>query len=278
MKIAFISDLHTDINAAYPVLETVAEQAKALEAEALVIAGDICETPTEVIRQMHALDHMFPGILRYVPGNHDLWNKHCPEREITGIFEDYKKDPLCLCHEGEGFLGKDKPVLVGDVGWYDYSFASAAFGKDQLDGMSISGRTWQDKLFNAWTRDNKMAMAESLERLKRQLEAAQKASEDPKIIAVTHMLPVKDFLVPEDLGSWGFFNAFLGSSAIEDLYMKYPVSFAVCGHVHYRMQVIRDNIRHICPCLGYESEWPLYRLADEDISTQVADAMQLIDV
>ena len=60
--------------------------------------------------------------------------------------------------------------------------------------------------------------------------------------------------------------------------MKYPVRFAVCGHVHYRMQVIRDGIRHICPCLGYESEWPLYHLADEDIRTHVADAMQFIDV
>ena len=278
MKIAFISDLHTDINAAWPVLETVAEEARALKAEVLVIAGDICESPAQVIRQMQDLDDMFPGVLRYVPGNHDLWNKHCPDRDIAGIFGDYQKDPLCLCHEGSGFLGEGRPVLVGDVGWYDYSFASAGFGKDQLDGMSISGRTWQDKLFNSWTRDNGKAMAESLGRLERQLEAARAKTPDAKIIAVTHMLPVRDFLVPEDQGDWGFFNAFLGGSPIESLYMNYPVRFAVCGHVHYRMQVIRDNIRHICPCLGYHSEWPLYRLADEDIRTQVADAMQLIDV
>jgi putative phosphoesterase len=278
MRIAFISDLHTDINAAYPVLETVADRAAQLQADALVVAGDICENPAEAIRQMHVLDGLFAGIVRYVPGNHDLWNKHCPARDIVSIFDDYKKDPLCLNHEGAGCLGKDGLALVGDVGWYDYSFASAGFDEDALDGMSIGGRTWQDKLFNAWTRDNKAAMARSLERLQVQLEKASKASPEPKIIAVTHMLPVPDFLVPPEQGCWGFFNAFLGSSAIERLYMKYPVRFAVCGHVHYRMQVIRDGIRHICPCLGYESEWPLYHLADEDIKTQVADAMQFIDV
>ena len=276
MKIALISDLHTDINAAHPVLETVAAEAESRGAEMLLVAGDICEDPSEAIRQMHLLDDMYAGAVRYVPGNHDLWNKHCPERDIVSIFDGYMKDPLCLCCTGPEQPLADGPWLVGDPGWYDYSFAAPGYTKTQLDTMSIGGRTWQDKLFNAWTEDNAAAMSAGLERLREQLEAV-KGTEVP-VIAVTHMLPVRDFLVPADQGNWGFFNAFLGSSTIEELYMQYPVKYAVCGHVHYRLMAERDGITHICPCLGYESEWPLYKLKDNDVKTHVADAMQVVEI
>ncbi len=277
MKIALISDLHTDINEEHPVLETVARRAEETGAGALIIAGDICETPRESIAQMHELDRLFGGVVRYVPGNHDMWNKHCPDMDADEIFALFAGDPLCLCHVGAGDILPEGPALAGDIGWYDYSFAGPAYDRTQLDEMSTGGRTWQDKLFNNWTADNQAAMQTSLGRLKAQLDAAAEKTPDRPVLAVTHMLPVPDFLVPADQGNWDYFNAFLGGSSIEALYRKYPVRYAVCGHVHYRMKTVRDGIVHICPCLGYHQEWPLYKLKDNDVETHVADAMQVID-
>jgi Icc-related predicted phosphoesterase len=113
----------------------------------------------------------------------------------------------------------------------------------------------------------------------KQLEKQLKDCGSLPVLAVTHMLPVKDFCVPEkpDGIKWGFFNAFLGSTALEELYKKYPVRYAVCGHVHYRSTVERDGIRHICPCLGYHTEWPLYHLADERAQTHIRDALYILE-
>ena len=212
----------------------------------------------------------------YVPGNHDMWNKNCPECTTEEIDRIYREDLRCLSGKPV-ILEKDgrQLALVGDVGWYDYSMASPEYSRDVLDGMMMDGRTWQDKLYNQWTEDNQKQMFRCLKQLEKQLKDCGSLP----VLAVTHMLPVKDFCVPEkpDGIKWGFFNAFLGSTALEELYKKYPVRYAVCGHVHYRSTVERDGIRHICPCLGYHTEWPLYHLADDRAQTHIRDALYILE-
>ena len=164
----------------------------------------------------------------YVPGNHDMWNKNCPECTTEEIDRIYREDLRCLSGKPV-ILEKDgrQLALVGDVGWYDYSMASPEYSRDVLDGMMMDGRTWQDKLYNQWTEDNQKQMFRCLKQLEKQL--------------------------------------------------KYPVRYAVCGHVHYRSTVERDGIRHICPCFGYHTEWPLYHLADERAQTHIRDALYILE-
>ena len=87
----------------------------------------------------------------------------------------------------------------------------------------------------------------------KQLEKQLKDCGSLSVLAVTHMLPVKDFCVPEE-----------------------PDGIK-CGHVHYRSTVERDGIRHICPCLGYHTEWPLYHLADDRAQTHIRDALYILE-
>ena len=277
MRIALISDLHIDINEDYPVLALTAEEARARRADVLVVAGDISETPERTLAAVEALKGMLDCPLYYVPGNHDMWNKNCPSRRTEEIFAAYQADESCLLH-GPVVLddGRKKIALAGDVGWVDYSFAAEGFSREALDGMAFEGRTWQDHFFNDWTKDNPGQMQKSLCRLRRQLE--NPVVKGLPVMAVTHMLPVRDFCVPEDVHGWGFFNAFLGGSALQDLYRSYPVRWAVCGHVHYRSQAVRDSITHYCPCLGYHTEWPLYELENNEAQTQIRNAMQLLEV
>ena len=277
MKIGLISDLHIDINAAYPVLELTAKEVETQKVDALVIAGDISETPDQTLRAIKKLQGLCSVPVYYVPGNHDMWNKNCPERSTEEIDHLYREDSGCLSGK-HIILEKDgqKLALIGDIGWYDYTMASSAYTEEQLNAMTMDGRTWQDKLFNQWTNDNQQQMERSLNLLEEQLKACGDAS----ILAVTHMLPVRDFCVTETPGGlkWGFFNAFLGSTAIEALYRRYSVKYAVCGHVHFRSQVEREGIRYICPCLGYHTEWPLYQLADDSAEAHIKDALYVLEV
>lgn len=274
MRIGLISDLHIDINRDYPILKITAEAAEEKNVDVLVIAGDISESPEMTRSAMAQLQTLCSFPVYYVPGNHDMWNKNCPETGTEAIYQAYREDTRCLSGK-HVILEKDNErlALAGDIGWYDYSMAAPSYTKEQLDDMSISGRTWQDKLFNHWTENNEQQMQVSLERLRQQLEACG----DLPVLMVTHMLPVRDFCVPEEKKDWGFFNAFLGSTALEELYRQYPVRYAVCGHVHYRSQVERDGIRHICPCLGYYSEWPLYGLGDDGAEVHVRDALYILE-
>ena len=80
MRIGLISDLHVDINEAFPILELTAETAGMQSVDALVIAGDISETQDQTIKAVERLQSLCPFPVYYVPGNHDMWNKNCPER------------------------------------------------------------------------------------------------------------------------------------------------------------------------------------------------------
>lgn len=277
MRIGLISDLHIDINKDYPILELTAQAAAEGSVDVLIIAGDISETQSQTLQAIKTLQKLCAFPVYYVPGNHDMWNKNCSEKTTEEIDSIYKADSHCL--SGKHIIleknGKQM-ALVGDVGWYDYSMASPEYSKDILNGMTMDGRTWQDKLFNQWTEDNQKQMKWCLDRLEEQLKACGHLP----ILAVTHMLPIKDFCVPEKPEGikWGFFNAFLGSTAIEELYRRYSVKYAVCGHVHFRSCVQKDGIRHICPCLGYHTEWPLYQLADNRAVTHIKDALYVLDV
>lgn len=75
--------------------------------------------------------------------------------------------------------------------------------------MSLAGRTWQDSLRNAWTRDNLGRTQWMLSRL----EARMAAYPGKKLVLVTHMLPIKEFTVPQEMANWSYFNAFWAPAA-----------------------------------------------------------------
>lgn len=281
MKTGFISDLHVDINEAYPVLDLLAQECRRQQLKLLLIAGDISETPERTIAAMRELRDALREVpschVFYVPGNHDMWNKNCPQMDTEEIAALYEGDPFCLA--GRKTIRAGGFAAVGDIGWYDYSFADPDFSREQLDGMTWQGRTWQDKYYNSWTLDNPGQMQIRLSRLQAAMDAAGRAfGRNTPLIAVTHMLPIREFTVQDAPKQWSFFNAFLGGEAIGDLLRQYPVRISVSGHVHYRKQLEKDGILWICPCLGYHSEWHLYGLADNEPQTHIRDALQVLDL
>lgn len=273
-----ISDIHVDINRSYPVMEALAEYAIQKEAECILIAGDICEDVYKVREHVQWLKKQTGVQVYYVPGNHDLW--HTKESKVTTdeIYKLYCEDENCLCGKQ---VRVGKHIVLGNVGWYDYSFGSSEYTRKQYDGMEHGGRVWQDKYYNDWTVDNTGRNEWFLEQIKGQLVKAaeymkqENGGEIQGIVVVTHMLPHRAFTVPvDDKPMWKFFNAFLGSEALGKLCEQYPVDYALCGHVHYRHEFTEKGIRYMCRCLNYASEW----WGSKEIQTQIEQAAGFIEL
>ena len=110
MRIGLISDLHIDINKDYPIVELTAETAAEQMTDVLVIAGDISETQNQTLQAIERLQSLCEFPVYYVPGNHDMWNKNCPECTTEEIDRIYREDLRCL---------SGKPViLAGNWLWW----------------------------------------------------------------------------------------------------------------------------------------------------------------
>ena len=103
MRIGLISDLHIDINKDYPIVELTAETAAEQMTDVLVIAGDISETQNQTLQAIERLQSLCEFPVYYVPGNHDMWNKNCPECTTEEIDRIYREDLRCL---------SGKPVIL----------------------------------------------------------------------------------------------------------------------------------------------------------------------
>ncbi len=273
MKIGIISDIHVDINQDYDVLKTLDRVAKEEHCELVLIAGDIHNNAYQSIESIAALNSFGNVSYRYVPGNHDLWNDHIDLKSTDKIYTLFLQDPNCLCEKP---MELGDWVIIGDVGWYDYSFGNQEkYTFDDFEKMQMDGRTWQDKIKNCWTSDNHGRTEKSL----KILEETFSRYPDKKKIVVTHMLPIPEFCVPEkkldeQKPDWSYFNAFLGSRQYETLYQRYDVKYAICGHVHYRKNVLKNNTQYLCRCLNYCTEWQ----GEKEIEFQIRKALDYIEI
>ena len=149
MKTVVLSDIHVDINRSTNA--EFARYIKEQDARLAIIAGDVSETQQETLDTLNTIEQLSGARVLFVPGNHDLWGPPGDPDQIAAIYDRYVQDEHCLC--GRDVVLGDT-VVIGDVGWYDYSFGSGRYSFEEFEKMSLAGRTWQDSLRSAWTRDN----------------------------------------------------------------------------------------------------------------------------
>lgn len=267
MRAAVISDVHIDVNKDYNVVEEIVKYLEANEIELLLIAGDISSYPEQSIEAVDEIERNSKAKVLYVPGNHDMWNKDGKYPNNDVIYEMFCKDSHCL--SGKVFETEDY-VIIGDVAWYDYSFGRTGYSRQDFEKMSWNDRVWHDSLFNTWSKDNEYRCNWFLETF----EELMKKYADKKMVFMTHMLSHEAFTVPEQHLDWGYFNAFLGSRKLQELCEKYKPAYAICGHVHFRKSFTQNGVRWMCRCLNYYNEWR----DNDDVSAQIADAMEIIEI
>lgn len=263
MKIGIISDIHIDLNftESDEITPAICRSIKDKSLDLIIIAGDVASDYKLVLSSLEEIEKQTNIPCLYVPGNHDIWIENYPEKNSWEIYELLKSFPHNLSN-GPFEINKDW-VVVGDLGWYDFSFGDKKYTFKDFSQMKYEERVWQDSIKAVWDRSTLEMHRYFLDKLEKQLIKYQ----NKKIILVTHVLPILNFTVQPPSPMWEYMNAFLGSSEYGELILKYPnVKYAVSGHVHYRKQKIIQGTKFICNCLGYRSEW--YENDDADMEVK----------
>ena len=230
-RIGFMSDLHLDSNQfGHFEQQTLKDVLKKERIDHLHIAGDLSNNLTKIsLPFIEDLRQELP--ISFNLGNHDMLG--LSEQEISGY--DFHVQQF----------GQTK--LVSFSGWYDYSFVPE---KSKEEHLRTKTNFWFDRRLERHLDDSSIT-AHILQKLEKLL-----ASLNGPIIVALHFVPHKDFLY--DHPYFQRFNAFLGSQAFHQLFVKYEVTDVVFGHLHHRRksQAI-DGVRYHMRPLGYIREWKL---------------------
>lgn len=244
MRIAFSSDNHLDINkaAAATIIPQQAALLRSMHVDYYVSAGDTYNDFGKSRAYFHQLQAAVgPGVhVRFLAGNHDM---------LSGV--DYLTlenltDPLYLHRRVEPLPGTNA-VLVGNNGWYDYSFGP----------LTVS-----DAEFTHWKRaywvDGEISQAVTdPQRMQRTLAWTQRVLRGlagKQVIYVTHFVPERSFIDGRMLNDriGGKVAAMLGSQHLGDLLAQYHVDYVDFGHLHRRdaPRTIR-GVQYLHVPLGY---------------------------
>lgn len=266
MRIGVISDIHLDVNKHFPVLESLCDFCNENHLDKIIIAGDFASDFSVVSYIIDYFNKNTRTKLHFVLGNHDLYI--CRGKNSKQIYDALSRFKECLvnCPVDLG-----EWVIIGDTGWYDYSYRDKFYTIEQIQKKSCGGMTWADKRYFQWGVEDIEVNNYFLNNLENLLMKYHRK----KIIAVTHTVPFRDFVIyKKEEPVWNYFSAFIGSEKIGQLYEKYSVKVAVFGHTHFRFNEKRENMLCLCRPLGYYFEWK----NPSDIQKEIQDAVYILEI
>lgn len=271
-RIAAISDLHLNTAEMRQVFATTAAAyIRAHRVDVLILAGDITPGVGLTISYVQELKDALGIPLYYVPGNHELWNRW--NGLTTGeIYQLFLDDPNCL--SGQVVRLADGTNLLGDIFWYDYSYADLErFTMEQFERKMLRGSRWQDAYYVDWGESDAVVSERFIEQARQQLAGLDAR----RTVFVSHMINHPRFSVPSRrFELWGFFNAYLGSEGLFAEIKRFKPLLAICGHVHHRGYFEEDGTTFACACLAYPKEWRYLAAGTKDLSEQIHLSFQLL--
>lgn len=254
IKVGTVSDIHMDFNKTLRsidgMLEDMSEVLKSEGYSHLIIVGDISSNYKETIQWVNRLREQSGVDVRYVLGNHDVYNIFGnSETAYIEMAEDKNSLHYKVLDLGEW-------VIVGGYSWYDYTLET--LGKNAEFYHKSRRMYWNDSKYVKWgvngTEMDTVFCSDHIEKLDKLLSGV---NENKKIILANHFVPSKDFVVvKEGNESWNICNAFMGTEKLQDLIQNYNVKKYLFGHTHNRFgKVKKGNVEYICTPLGYYREW-----------------------
>jgi 3',5'-cyclic AMP phosphodiesterase CpdA len=250
MRIATVSDLHTDFEPNRAAVVKLAVEIHRRGADLVVIAGDVSPRDDRIARAIGAFLEVAPRVA-FVPGNHDLWAE-VPFASLVpelDTWRRYREDLRALVErEGAHYLPAEPLVLdgvgvAGSCGWYDYSLLAPwlvpSIDPETLASKTFGGATWSDARFvvfrdaaGAPMPDPEVARVMEAE-LAAQLAALEARDDVRAVVAVTHHQAFPEVVVRTGTLPWDFFNAYMGSAGLGAAMRAHPkVRHAVHGHTH----------------------------------------------
>lgn len=270
MRIGVISDLHYDLNENYGETDfyyTLHEIVTEQQIDLLVIGGDISNSYETSTRFVEILQTVIDRPVKFIPGNHDYWEKDSDVKDSTAVYRRYTNHPQCLMERP--LILNDHYALVGHSAWYNHSVHDPRFSEEELELGVYGERTWQDKLNTNWGMTDRELSRKFAEIVRKDLEAVG----EREVILVTHMVTVPEFTVKMPHPQFDYFNAFIATDDFDSLHQEFPIKHSCMGHVHYRHSFERDDISYSCNCLGYEREW-----RSEDFKKELEASLYTVDI
>lgn len=276
MRIIATSDLHYNVARSKAPCQALAKEICRRGGDLLILAGDSAGADLTQLDAVFALFDDFPGQRLAVAGNHELWT--------TGGADSmhrYQNELADACsRRGIHYLDNepylvDGLAVVGNIGWYDYTFRPSALDIPLRFYMNkvapgAAGRLDRHKhlLDNAddippaaydittrWRDGDRVNLPHSdvdfthltAQRLRQHLELAD--ARTGRIVAIVHHLPFAELVPHSVLPNWEFATAFLGSELLGEVLLDFPkVSDVFCGHSHRRMVVRKQHLT--CTSIG----------------------------
>ncbi len=238
MRILATSDTHFgEDEEADRATRRLAEQVVASGADAFALVGDVAGAGTQDFRRCLEAFGDFEGSKLVVPGNHDMWTDgpdsyHKYRRTLPEVARD--------C----GFHMLDRgPVVVGDMaiignmGWYDYSFRDRSLDLSTEDYRSKSMKgvgTWMDRVHVNWDLTDEEFTSMCLRRLRRHYRRVHRKAE--RVVVVLHHVPFEELLYEDtDSLKWKYCRAYLGARRFGEAIREWDdVTAVICGHRHRR--------------------------------------------
>lgn len=261
MKIGVLSDIHEGLNrktTQTDIMSILIEWITANSPDVFIISGDMTDRPQKALALLNQLQKECPKTkILYVHGNHDIYDK-----SSVNAYEKLLEFPGNL---GNGVVElNDDWAVVGDGGWYDYSFGVPEHTTNDFKKGTYNNLTWPDKIHAKWAESDPDVVGRYIRKLSYWLEKHRKQN----IIMVTHFVPFSKYVEYKSEPEWDFFNAMMGSSAFGSLAKEYNVKKYIFGHVHKRYHEHYDGMEILCNPLGYyPHEWTVASAEEEITST-----------
>lgn len=252
MRLHVLSDLHLDYLQNRQRLPEIAQAMREDPADAFILAGDVSHKVPQVEEALRQLADLAP-LRMFVAGNHDIW---VVKPETGDETDSWRKlalfGDLCRSH---GFEYMEDSIVraqgftfVGSIGWYDYSYASAALGlpPQEYRTKKFHDLTYMDEAYAKWGMDDSEVVSRLLPDIEMRLRDAE-----GKAVFVSHHVPLEELVLRRGVASWDFFNAFMGSRRIEAALRAKGVSRFVFGHTHRPVTLTEKGRFVINNPLGY---------------------------
>lgn len=256
LKVLFLSDLHLDVNRQYlkqNLLPALIAFLNEIKPDVWVLAGDVAGDAAYTLELLEAIEKETGVVIKFIPGNHDIWTD---KSSSWDGYELFKQHPTTLI-DAPFEIGDY--VVVGDMGWYDYSFKPSFMNEEEV--TLHKANLWNDARYAKWGMSDQALYAQMHDKFEAMLETYR----DKKIIFVNHFVPYTDFLLFKQDLSWNISNSFMGSSRLGEMLDTYEnIEYVVFGHTHTRFgQFDFGGKTVICNPLGYVGEWQTKSFEEE---------------
>ena len=278
MRLLVTADLHYNHPRSKALAAEVIGEMNRAGGDGVLVVGDTAAADGEDLEACLS-QFSVAGPKLFLCGNHELWTRGTDSYSL--FTEELPRRVRAL---GWRWLETEPLVaprfaVVGTVGWYDYSFASAHlaiprrfyeakispgaaeyFNRADLlaDGSDVTPAAreivarWNDGKFVKLGRSDGEFLDGCVERLR---EALERAADVAEVVVATHHVPFRELLPPTRFNPLEFVKAYLGSERLGEAIRRYPnVRRVFCGHSHFGTRATLGRIEAVNIGSSYRSK------------------------